>query len=393
MDRTPHALDLIGRIYDAAAEPGLWRGFVEGFSEALGGSAVALSFDLPGLSPADRRFAAEIDVQLAGDCADAFVRDLPRTSRARLPFARGFALVHASADDRIESSASRESWRKPGELADAPPMGHLIAIEDGRPVASIVAYRKRGRGAFDDSDLAFANRLASHLGRAFELYRMLAGATHQRRALAEVMNRLPAGVVLLNDEGRVVLCNRSANRILGRSDGLFLADDMLHAEDAAAEAILQRRIAEATAEPPNAESTSRSERRSKSDEKSEKEIPRSLAACRTSGDGAYVVSVARLLPGRTVRDAVASVILTDPEIGLDPAVELLRNLHDLTPAETELVSHLARGRSLEETAQARGVSINTARSQLKVVFSKTGTSRQGELLQLVLRCLLPMAEE
>ena len=84
-------------------------------------------------------------------------------------------------------------------------MGHLIAIEDGRPIASIVAYRKQGSGAFGESDLAFANRLVSHLARAFELYRMLAGVTHQRRALAEVMNRLPAGVVLLNDEGRVVL--------------------------------------------------------------------------------------------------------------------------------------------------------------------------------------------
>ena len=90
---------------------------------------------------------------------------------------------------------------------------------------------------------------------------------------------------------------------------------------------------------------------------------------------------------------MASVLLSDPEIGAEPAVELLRNLHDLTPAEAELVGHLARGRSLEEAARARGVSINTVRSQLKQVFSKTGTSRQGELVQLVLRCLLPMAEE
>jgi DNA-binding CsgD family transcriptional regulator len=74
-------------------------------------------------------------------------------------------------------------------------------------------------------------------------------------------------------------------------------------------------------------------------------------------------------------------------------VELLRGLHGLTPAEAELVGQLARGRSLEEAARARGVSINTVRSQLKQVFSKTGTSRQGELVQLVFRCLLPMAEE
>jgi len=363
MDRNLRALDLIGRIYDAAAELGLWQGVVEGLSEALDGSAVALSFDLPALSRADRCFTAGIDVQFGGDCVDAFLREVPRAPDAVTPFAHEFSFVHTSADSPIR------------ELASARPMGHLIAIEDGRPIASIVAYRKQGSGEFDDSDLAFANRLVSHLTRAFELYRMLSGVTHQRRVLAEVMNRLPAGVILLNEEGRVVLCNRSAKRILGRNDGVSLADDALHAEDAGTEENLQRLIAEATAAPPGGGSGG------------------TLGAPRTACDGAYTISVFRLLPGRTIRDAVASVILNDPEIGAEPAVELLRNLHDLTPAEAELAGHLARGHSLEETARARGVSINTVRSQLKVVFSKTGTSRQGELVQLVLRCLLPMAEE
>jgi len=374
MDRNPRALELIGRIYDAAAEPARWQSVVEGLSEALGGSAVALSFDLPSVPRAERRFAAGIDADSGSDCVDAFLREAPWGPEARTVFTRGFAFAHASADRPIESSAFRESRRKPRKLASTWPMGHLIAIEDGRPIASIVAYRKQGSSAFSEDDLVFANRLVSHLARAFELYRRFVGVTRQRRALAEVMNRLPTGVVLLNHAGRAVLCNHSAIRILGRDDGLFLADDALHAKDAGAEGILQQRITEVTA--PGAKSSGGT-----------------LAARRTSGDGAYTISVARLLPGRTIHDAVASVLLSDPEIGAEPAVELLRGLHDLTPAEADLLGHLARGRSLEEAARARGVSINTVRSQLKQVFSKTGTSRQGELVQLVLRCLLPMAEE
>ena len=48
---------------------------------------------------------------------------------------------------------------------------------------------------------------------------------------------------------------------------------------------------------------------------------------------------------------------------------------------------LARGRSLEEAAVERGVTLNTVRSQLKRIFTKTDTHRQGQLMQLALTCI------
>ena len=66
------------------------------------------------------------------------------------------------------------------------------------------------------------------------------------------------------------------------------------------------------------------------------------------------------------------------------ATEVLESLYQLTAAEAELVRLLSQGFSLDEAARERGVTINTARSQLKQVFSKTDTRRQGELMRLVL---------
>ena len=63
---------------------------------------------------------------------------------------------------------------------------------------------------------------------------------------------------------------------------------------------------------------------------------------------------------------------------------MLETLYQLTHAEAELVRLIAEGNSLEEVAAQRGVTMNTVRSQLKQVFSKTDTSRQGELVHLVL---------
>ena len=64
--------------------------------------------------------------------------------------------------------------------------------------------------------------------------------------------------------------------------------------------------------------------------------------------------------------------------------EVLAKLYALTHSEAELVRLLALGLSLEEAASKRGVSMNTARSHLKHAFAKTGTSRQGELVRLVI---------
>ena len=43
----------------------------------------------------------------------------------------------------------------------------------------------------------------------------------------------------------------------------------------------------------------------------------------------------------------------------------------------------AASHSLEEVADKRGVSLNTARSHLKHAFAKTETSRQSELVRLI----------
>ena len=66
----------------------------------------------------------------------------------------------------------------------------------------------------------------------------------------------------------------------------------------------------------------------------------------------------------------------------------LQRLFGLTPAEAEMTARLANGESLEAIAAARNVCVNTVRTQLRTVFKKTGTHRQGELVCAVGRLAL-----
>jgi DNA-binding CsgD family transcriptional regulator len=58
----------------------------------------------------------------------------------------------------------------------------------------------------------------------------------------------------------------------------------------------------------------------------------------------------------------------------------------VTSAEATLASQLAtHPRSLRETADHLGMSINIAKTQLQRAFDKTGTHRQSEPIKLIVR--------
>ncbi len=61
-----------------------------------------------------------------------------------------------------------------------------------------------------------------------------------------------------------------------------------------------------------------------------------------------------------------------------------QRLYDLTPAETRLAECLALGQSLAEIGERFHVSRETLKTQLRSLFGKTRTSRQGELVARLL---------
>jgi len=77
---------------------------------------------------------------------------------------------------------------------------------------------------------------------------------------------------------------------------------------------------------------------------------------------------------------------------VDDAVEQVAIVRDDHERHAQLVELLCQGSSLDEAAVARGVTMNTARSQLKQVFAKTHTSRQSELVRLVMSGVASIAK-
>jgi DNA-binding CsgD family transcriptional regulator len=62
----------------------------------------------------------------------------------------------------------------------------------------------------------------------------------------------------------------------------------------------------------------------------------------------------------------------------------LEIMYEMTAAEAQLTEALVNGKSLQEFADSRRVSMNTVRTQLKSASAKTGARRQADLVRMIL---------
>ena len=79
-----------------------------------------------------------------------------------------------------------------------------------------------------------------------------------------------------------------------------------------------------------------------------------------------------------------SLMVSDPSRKNVASVDDISIALNLTRSEARVVYGLIVGGSVDEAAEMAGVSLSTARTYLKNVFSKTGVSRQAELVRLVM---------
>jgi DNA-binding CsgD family transcriptional regulator len=81
--------------------------------------------------------------------------------------------------------------------------------------------------------------------------------------------------------------------------------------------------------------------------------------------------------------ATVLLVVTPVDRAAVPTAEVLQGLFDLTPAEARVARGISEARTVEVLAGTLGVSRETVRTQLKSVLTKTGLSRQQELISLL----------
>ena len=197
--------------------------------------------------------------------------------------------------------------------------------------------------------------------------RLLEALILERSATRALLDRLPVGVLLVDDGARIIHMNSEAHRVLELEDGFRTDRTVLCAHHPGATADLHRLVAQATGDGKGMTGGA-------------------LCLRRPSGAPALEVVVSplrgKLSRGKT--GALAVVAVSDGKGRIEGRVETAKQLYGLTPTEAAIALQLAQGLSVEESARERGICLSTVRTHVKRILDKIGVRRQSELVRILL---------
>jgi DNA-binding CsgD family transcriptional regulator/PAS domain-containing protein len=282
--------------------------------------------------------------------------DNPRIDRRRV--LRGLGRV---ATDELLFDPDDEARPRLQQRLATLGLGHFIGtLQDvGRGVYLGLALH-RPVGDANDFTNEHINRLADlapHLGQAFLLTDQLQSSLERDERLRGFMDSLRFGIVLCDAQARVQWANQLAMDMLGHEAALSQRGDHLHGRSASENQALLNGLATA------------------------RRAGRQHVGYLRFGEGERALHVAI----RSSDDPSAlMLVLSSATQVLDLPSGALENLFGLTPTEARLLGAIATGSTLEEYALRKGVSVGTARGQLKQIQAKTGQHRQSDLVRMVL---------
>jgi DNA-binding CsgD family transcriptional regulator len=359
---------LICSLYDAALTPSLWEPIAGQLARTLRSASAAI------------QIRTKSGVQVLSRTSN-FTDDDAEAYRSYF-FAKDVLAERASARDLNQILTNSDlisdaAWVETEIYRDYfVPLGiHFVAggmIELAHSSSAIFAvHRDKASRAYDAEDKSLLARLLPHFRNAIRVQNAVGGASLEFQAARDFLERSTTALLVVDRTGRLLTANSRGEMVLERSLALTLIAGKVTAAQLSAHCRMMRLIeaavdaASGRGEPPAGMLSVPFEH----------QTPLSVT-----------ITTLRARQGFALSEPAAVIIIRDAGERVD-ITHMLTDLYGLTPSEALLATGLVNGLTVEEVALAHGVTLNTVRTQLKSVMTKTVTSRQTELVALILRSL------
>jgi DNA-binding CsgD family transcriptional regulator len=377
MDDATQLSDLIGEIYDAALNPSLWRGVLAKSRTFIGGSAAGLGWKDAASRIGSCAYHDGMDPRYVRLYFEKYVALDPATSSTMFvdvcePFVNG-DLVPL---DEFHQTRIYKEWVKPQGFVD---YVACLADKSATSYALFNVFRHERDGMADDEARRRMRLIAPHVRRAVLIGKVIDLHKVEAAQLADTLDGVAAGVVLVDAAGRIVHANAAGLNLIAQGRVMRALGGKLACDDAAAEETLYDLFINA--------------------EHGDAAIGRSgiaVSMCARDGER-YVAHVLPLTSGARRKagvaySAVAAVFMRKAGLEAPHPVEAIANAFRLTPAEMRVLMMIVQLGGVPEVAPVLGISETTVKTHLQHVFDKTGMRRQADLVKLVAGYMNPLAK-
>jgi DNA-binding CsgD family transcriptional regulator len=196
-------------------------------------------------------------------------------------------------------------------------------------------------------------------------------STEERLTSAEAMaDANPTAIFVVQADGTVQHLNAAAKSLLRNSEGLIFDNNHLAATDPHTNHIMGKLFRELMLLPASPFANR----------------PTRVLAIPRSAEKRPLQAIVMPFPAPQKHNssAVLLLLVSDPEKKSVVPDEVLRALYGLTPAEAEIANGLLTGHSPKTISKHRHVSVTTIRQQIKSMLQKTGTTRQSDMIRLLM---------
>jgi len=371
---------LLLNLYDCPSNERSWPQVLDGIRERLRVRSAAVQI----LSTATSRVtvkwvARDSESQANRGHHDPFIAGDQNPRLRVAPPRSSFAKLFMRDDDYFQAG-SRELAQLHQRLAD---LGLGSCLSAGVCLSSreslvLVLHRDlKDRGRFSHQDEALVMAVMPHLRQAISLSDQLQAARRDNHGLRQAIDRLSFGLVLCDAEARPSWANHAAELAFRDQEALGLARGRLTGASPPQTQALRRTIAEVA-----------------QDAVANRSREQCLVLKARGGSGLQVMVVALQRESSVDSRVGGSQVLVmfssaDATPMLAPA--LVGALFALSPAESRLAVALCQGQTVNDYAANHGVSVGTARFQLKQVLAKTQAPRQSELVRRVCTSVVAQA--